>query len=387
MNKENINLIIGTICKKNNYSIDKNRVSSILTYIKSFNLDHLSKIYKNDLNKMNQHIIDGYTTYNIPIEQIDLHETLANMLRSNGQESSNGQYESFDNNTFANFNLLTEQEKIDIARSINYESTWRDEFINIDSRYQNLFNQDRTKLSFSIQSNTKTKTASGNGAILTTGVVRDVIQIEIYPFSIPYKPTFDNFYKQISMTILEWGANIFEAYEDSQFHFAFDIDKIEDNKIYLVPVNNIFRFYKPVNYVSDFTLSFGAFLPRITFDADRMNISSIDYTSTLGVITFPSNHNLITGDLIYITDFTSLTPAKNDTLLNEINRASGHNIVKKNNTQIMINIDFTPMRYEDPIGSNIYPIDSFVQNPTVYFGSKRISIKMRIRYLLNAVNV
>lgn len=386
MNQENINLIIGTICKKNNYNTtDKNRVFSIFEYIKTFNIDQLSKKYNNNLEKINNHIINNYKTYNVPIEQIDLHDTLAKMLKSNGNESK---YEGFDNNnSFTNFNSLSEQDKLNIARTLNYESTWRDEFINIDSRYQNLFNQDKTKLSFNIQSNTKTKTASGNGAILTTGVIRDVIQIEIYPFSIPYKPTFDNFYKQISMTILEWGANIFEAYEDSQFHFALDIDKIEDNKIYLVPVNNIFRFYKPVNYISDFTLTFGAFLPRITFDEDRMNISSIDYTSKLGVITFASNHNLITGDLVYISDFTSLTPAQNDTLLNEINRASGHNIVKKNNTQIMINIDFSPMRYEDPIGSNIYPIDSFVQNPMVYFGSKRISIKMRIRYLLNTTNV
>lgn len=386
MNSENINLIIGTICKKNKYNTtDKNRIFSIFEYIKTFNIDQLSKKYNNNLEKINNHIINNYKTYNVPIEQIDLHDTLAKMLKSNGDESK---YEGFDNNnSFTNFNLLSEQDKLNIARTLNYESTWRDEFINIDSRYQNLFNQDKTKLSFNIQSNTKTKTASGNGAILTTGVVRDVIQIEIYPFSIPYKPTFDNFYKQISMTIIEWGANIFEAYEDSQFHFALDIDKIEDNKMYLVPVNNIFRFYKPVNYISDFTLTFGAFLPRITFDEDRMNISSIDYTSKLGVITFASNHNLITGDLVYISDFTSLTPAQNDTLLNEINRASGHNIVKKNNTQIMINIDFSPMRYEDPIGSNIYPIDSFVQNPMVYFGSKRISIKMRIRYLLNTVNV
>lgn len=386
MNSENINLIIGTICKKNNYNTtDRNRIFSIFEYIKTFNIDQLSKKYNNNLEKINNHIINNYKTYNVPIEQIDLHDTLAKMLKSNGNESK---YEGFDNNnSFTNFNSLSEQDKLNIARTLNYESTWRDEFINIDSRYQNLFNQDRTKLSFNIQSNTKTKTASGNGAILTTGVVRDVIQIEIYPFSIPYKPTFDNFYKQISMTIIEWGANIFEAYEDSQFHFALDIDKIEDNKIYLIPVNNIFRFYKPVNYISDFTLTFGAFLPRITFDEDRMNISSIDYTSKLGVITFASNHNLITGDLVYISDFTSLTPAQNDTLLNEINRASGHNIVKKNNTQIMINIDFSPMRYEDPIGSNIYPIDSFVQNPMVYFGSKRISIKMRIRYLLNTVNV
>lgn len=387
--KENLTLLIGTICKTNNYTMnDKNRIRDIMVFIKSLNALQLCKKYNNNIDNINKSIIKSYKDHITNDKEINIHEALKKIILSNGNESANAQYESFGNDgviDFSNFNLMKEQDKIEIVKYLNYESIWRDEFIIIDSRYQNQFNQDRTKLSFSLQANTKTKTISGNGAIFTTGILKDIIQMEIYPFTIPYNPLYENFYKQISLTILEWSTNVFEAYEDSQFHFAFDIDKIENNLIYLKPINNIFRFYKPVNYVGDFTLSFGAFLPRISFDLDRMNISSIDYSSTNGVITFGSNHNLITGDIVYISNFTSLTPAKNDDLLNEINRVEGHTIVKKNNTQIIINIDFTPMRYEYPQDSNIYPIDSFKQTPIVYFGSKRISIKMRLRYLLNPV--
>ena len=165
----------------------------------------------------------------------------------------------------------------------------------------------------------------------------------------------------------------------------FDILKTENNLIYLNPVDRIFRFNKPVNYIDNFTLSFGAMLPKIKFDIDRMSASQFDYKSKDGIITFDQPHNLITGDLIYISDFTTPDPALDVDFINDMNRSSGHIIVKKNNYSICTNMDFSTIRHETPVGSFIYPIDSFTQSINVYFASKRIQIQLRIRHLIQAV--
>jgi hypothetical protein len=204
------------------------------------------------------------------------------------------------------------------------------------------------------------------------------------PFTIPYKPQFNNFYNKISLRIDEWTANSYQAYENGSFHFVFDITKIDNNLMYLTPMDRVFRFARPVNYIDNFTLSFGAMLPKIEFDNDRLYSSNIDYKSDDGIITFDSPHNLVTGDLIYISGFTTPDPALDLDFINQVNRAQGHIIVKKSNYAIATNIDMTEIRRPETPLSSIYPIDSFQQTIQVYFASKRIQIPMVIRYLIQA---
>lgn len=300
-------------------------------------------------------------------------------LEPSGKLSSNGKLSS---DNFTSFSQLSNQAKIDITKMINYKSLWRESYIIIDSRYQNMVNIDPTQMAFSLVTSTKVRT--DHGGVIVGETIRDIVEIQVYSFNIPYNPIFDNFYKQITMTINEWTGSAFEAYEQGSFHFVFDIVKIENNLIYLKPVNDIYSFSKPVNYIDNFTLSFGAMLPKISFDTDRMYIDTIDYTSTDGIITFASEHKLLTGDLVYITNFSSYDTATDVDIINEVNRSNGHIIVKKDNFSIIINVDLSPMNREDPVGSGIYPILLFSQ-PTVlvYFASKRMLIPMCIRYLMS----
>ncbi len=264
---------------------------------------------------------------------------------------------------------------------LNYQSLFRDEYIVIDSRYRNLVSTDPTKLEFALITNTKIR--SEHGGVIVGNPLQDIVEIEVYPFTMPYKPVYSTFYNKITLGINEWSSNSFEAYEGGQFHFEFDIDKIDNNLIYLTPINRVYKFSNPVNRIDSFSLSFGAVYPKIALDSDRMTPSSISYTDTLGLLTFAEVHRLVTGDLVYISGFDTPDPARDVVMINTVNRTEGHTIVKKDNYSFVINVDLTAVRHEVPEGSQIYPIDTFDQLVSVFFASKRIQIQMRLCYLTN----
>lgn len=389
--KKNFKLIADEICKK--YKLDINHdstIRNIYAYLKPFDSKLLLNKHKT-VPAANKFLIDNYDTYlksnNISIFD-SLNKTkkyLTKVIKTPGDDAKpiiikksnfeNNKKEGFEGSIFD----MTQAQKIDYIRMTNYESLMRDAYMIVDSRYQNKVNIDQTKMMFNLITNTKTKSA--NGGVILGSSFKDIVEIEIFPFTIPYKPVYVTFYNKITLSINEWTAYSFEAYEGGQYHFMFDIEKIDNNLIYLKPINSSYHFSTPVNYIDNFSLSFGATFPKISFDADRMQTSNIDYTDEYGLITFNEPHNLITGDLVYISDFTTPDPARDNDIITEVNRAEGHTVVKKDNYTILINVDLTQVRHEDPIGSNIYPIDSFSQNILVYFASKRIQIQFRIRYL------
>ncbi|KAK1930501.1 Uncharacterized protein P3T76_014172 [Phytophthora citrophthora] len=220
------------------------------------------------------------------------------------------------------------------------------------------------------------------GSVIVGNRIHDIVEIEVYGFTIPYMPVYVTFYNKITLTVNEWASNSFEAYEGGQFHFCLNIVQIDNNLIYLEPVNPTYSFSKPVNYIDSFSLSFGAVSPKIAFDADRMVSRSFDYTNRLGLITFDADHGLVTGDLVYITGFETPSVARNSAVIAEVNRSEGHTVTKRDKTSILIQVDLSALRHEQLPNSGHYPIDSFSQpNATVYFASKRVQIQMRLRYL------
>ncbi|ETN04180.1 hypothetical protein PPTG_14893 [Phytophthora nicotianae INRA-310] len=275
---------------------------------------------------------------------------------------------------------LSATERYKTIRYLNYASLFRDEYVLIDTRYQNKINADPTKTIFSLISDTKTK--SDHGGIIVGNRIQNIVEVEVYSFTISYKPVYLTFYNKITLSINEWVSNSFEAYEGGQFHFCFDIDQIDNNLIYLKPVNPTYSFSKPVNYIDSFSLSFGAVFPKIAFDSDRMVPRNFSYLNSYGLVTFDSDHGLVTGDLVYIIGFETPDMARDSVIINEVNRLEGHTIVKKNNSSFIINIDLTALRHEEPPNSGYYPIDTFKQsNVVVFFASKRVQIQMRLRYL------
>lgn len=395
--KSNFIQLINMICQK--YKLDSSLSTNIIN-IKSFlgpvSVQNLANRVKT-VDEANALIVKMYgdflkaNTSSIPDNLNATKKYMVKMIRTPGDNAKNNDArykgtftnrsesfkESFDG--IASILEMPPPERIELIKFLNYQSLFRDEYIFIDSRYQNIVNPDPSRLIFSLISNTKTK--SDHGGVIVGNTIKDIIEVEVYPFSIPYKPVYATFYNKITLTINEWVANSFEAYEGGQFHFCFDIDKIDNNLIYLKPINSVYSFSSPVNQIDNFSLSFGATLPKITFDPDRMFPKKIDYTNEYGLFIFEQPHSLVTGDLVYITGFDTPDPAKDVNIIAEVNRSSGHIIVKRDNFSFIINVDLSAVRHEVPLFSRIYPIDDFEQSVIVYFASKRIQIQMRFKYL------
>jgi hypothetical protein len=397
--KDNIKVLISKLEKASNKKLTKNEIYSFIDFTKKFNFNKLYNNYKNNLEIINDNFINSYI---IDIEKakssFDIHEFFKKEI--NGKASTKGTTDYSFNHLLkkSNFNssdsslnqvantistpsfnsqdnlsslpkLKTKEEQIEFTKILNYQSLWRDSNVLIDSRYQNIANTDRSKIIFSIESKTKIKTP-GSGIITSISNMRDIVEIEIFPFSIPYMAAADNYYQKITLSILELASISIEAYEDSQFHFIFQA-KTNGNLIDLIPINKVFRFFKPITRINEFTLRFGSPLNPIVFDKDRLYTSSINYASNPGNITFSESHNLVTGDLIYIQDFTTNSPATDLNIIEEINNPQGHICTRINNTTITINVDFTQITN---------PINSL--SVLVYFGSKRIMVPIKFRYLI-----
>lgn len=397
--KSNIQNLINKLENATNKKLTKPEVLNFINYIKEYNYNKLYSNYQENIEEINNNFIKNYM---IEIKKMtntfDIHEFLKKEIQDKASvknttdynfgssvKSSVGSAKPSDTpastssytgiNTGATFisnlpKLITKEEQIDFTRIINYQSLLRDSNILIDSRYQNAANLDKSKLVFNIVSDTKNKTP-GSGVITSVSNMRDILEMEIFPFSIPYISMADNYYKKITLSILELSAVSIDAYEDSQFHFIFQ-SNIVGNTIELTPINKVFKFHKPISRISEFSLRFGSPLNPIVFDKDRLYTSSINYVSNPGILVFSESHNLITGDLIYIQEFTSNDPAGDLNIINEINKAQGHICTRINNTSISINVDFNQI---------LNPINGL--SVLVYFGSKRILLPIKFRYLVS----
>ena len=395
--KNNLKSLINKLEVVNNKKITKIEISNFIDFLKKFNYNKLYKeFYDKTTNEVsipntNEHLIKLYM---IDIGKLkssfDMHEFLKKELNDKAMVKGTTDY-NFGNNKTTSVkdvnkdvitstfippatslpNLVSKAEQIEFTKILNYQSLWRDSNILIDSRYQNIANSDRSRIVFTIVNNTKVKTP-GSGVITSISNMRDIVEIEIYPFSIPYMSAADNYYQKITLSILELSAISIDAYEDSQFHFIFQ-GKINGNLIDLTPINKTFRFFKPITRINEFSLRFGSPLSPIEFDKDRLYTQSINYTSNPGIITFSEAHNLVTGDLVYIENFDTLTPAQDLNIIEEINNTQGHICTRINNTSISINVDLTQI----DLASQIPGLSVLV-----YFGSKRILLPLKFRYLI-----
>jgi hypothetical protein len=417
--KENVKLILNSLEKVLNKKFNRIEISNLIDFLNTVNYSNLYNSYKVDVDKINDYLINIYKGDLNKQKPFDIHEYLKGEITDNKKNivsdyafgtnlnttkkapviqqqsvQQTVQQSVFQQPIIQSSNLDTsslseilpklkaKSDQIEFTKIVNYESLWRDANILVDSRYQNIANTDRSKLIFTLVGNTKTK-VPGSGIITTIGSLRDIVEIEVFPFSIPYISTADNYYKKITLSILELASISVDAYEDSQFHFMFTCEQ-QGNLLMLTPINTVFRFYKPITRLNEFSIRFGAPLNPVIFDKDRLNTSNIDYTSNPGIITFSESHNLITGDLIYITNFETKDVAADLNIINEINNPNGHICTRLSNTSISINVDFTQIIVANrPLAINNYPNSSNPQDLSliIYFGSKRILMPLRIRYI------
>jgi hypothetical protein len=379
ISKDNLKNLVAKCEKRLNKKFTLIDIESLVRYVKKMNPVIIQEQINADssLNKANEYVSDSYISYISEPKAYDIKEMLKDNMDSNLNTKSNQMMDKYkmerfrgDRNveSFSDLNSYDPATLVEVAKIINRDSLLRDVNILIDSRYQNRSNQDRSKFSFSIVSGTKNK-SEGSGTIISSTSIEDIVEIEVFPFSIPYFNDADNYYKKITMSILELSASSIDAYENSQFHFIFDIEK-RLNLLYLTPINKVFKFHKPISKINELTIRFGSPLATITFENDRLQTKTINYGANPMTIEFFEPHNLLTGDIIYINDFETLDNARDLAIINDINTPKGHLCSRIDSVSISININATLIKFPD-----------ISRRFMIYLGSKRILIPLRIRYI------
>lgn len=361
INKNNLFIIIKIINEK--LKIDKinsNLVIDIMNFIKEINL-HLLIVKLNDIDLINEEIVKLYLANRIGSQLTDGHEIQKTELKSHTTKMIDDDSNNLTNTSF---------HKDKILNNFNNHYQYNDNILFIDTKYQNIAKRDLSQFNFNISNNTKTKQVR-SGSITAVGNITNIVQFEIVPFSIPFVSTADNIQNKITLSLREFTADCIEAYENASFHFIFSTE-VKKNSIILNPDNKIYKFRKPITRLDELTLQFGSPLTPIIFPKDRLQTLPINYLTNPGVLEFSESHNLQTGDMILIENFTSSDPAADMFILDEINSKSGHPIVVINCKQISINIGFKELK-APIIGQTI----------EVYFLSKRIMFPLKIKYIIN----
>ena len=233
--------------------------------------------------------------------------------------------------------------------------------IKLDSRFRDL-TTGNTSYRFNLQT---TQSGADSTGIRLVREVRNIIEIDISPFEIPYRADYLSFYKKITLGIREFESQSMIQHNNTKVHFIFK-PEILGSRIKLFPVSPPnFIFATPYDTVDTITLVFSAVDTIMDFDPDRGSTTS--FTSALPpVITMSAPHNLSTGDLVYFSNFTGTSQNA------FIQRESGFMVTVTGASTFTIVADLSA----EP---------AVPQPVAVYYGSKRIIIPFTMRSLSQRV--
>lgn len=398
--KESINKVVNAFYASSGLEHNDNLTKKIIKYVnRDINIPYIINVCDGDIVNIFNMIVDGcIQTIQFAVKKnqaVDYLNYQTKVLNSGGDENGSAvSYEpevqatnttdttaivqASDSSSSANtsFTNVSSTDLYRIAMVLNRNSLERKTHILIDTRYRNVSGIQANRFVFNLVQNNNNSLNPGSGDLSIGGKnIKSIIKMEVPSFNIPFVNSADNFYKKITMTINELKSDSFGAYENSNFHFMFSYEPL-GLLLKLSPDNDgLYTFKYPINPKA-LSFSFGSPFVPISFDLDRMYASDLDYLSINGVITFDQQHNLGSGDIIYITDFATLNNTANVSIIAKINRLDGHIITVESANSISINVDFTTVISPDT--SN---------KPFIYFGSKRIIFPLILTYLVDQSEV
>lgn len=182
------------------------------------------------------------------------------------------------------------------------------------------------------------------GSVNSVGEIENIISATVYPVRMPYSASADNSYNRISMLVEEFTAQSVVAHENRRFHFMFNAET-DGQWLNLDPTDfggGKYKFTKPITKLDTVTISFGSPTEMINFDTDRLNASVTSIASPTEITTV-ADHNLLTGDRVYIETFTTNAPINDQTVINNVNDGSGHIVIVTSPTTFTIDVDTTPI--------------------------------------------
>jgi hypothetical protein len=215
----------------------------------------------------------------------------------------------------------------------------------LDTRYRVLTNSGTTYFTWTHINNLTRR----QGTINSVGNVKDVISMKLSQFRMPAVASADTPYKRISILIHEFETQSFAAHENRRYHF---LGTLEDHNpapgwVEINPCDNCdgeFKFNKPINHIDTITISLSSPLEPIIFDNDR-DIGQITTYGNPTIIEFPNSHNLLDGDVVYITNYSSINPIDDYIALNGININKGLVATVTTATEITIPVDTSSLNF------------------------------------------
>ena len=268
--------------------------------------------------------------------------------------------------------LFGKSDQTSLQLLFNPDAAYKSNYVMLDTRHRRTDTDGTSKQSWNFLSNSA---VNSMGSVNSLGNVKNIVSISIPKIRIPYKDVVDlNGYERVSLLIEEFSGQAHIGQENRKFHFMFEAS-VDGNSIDLLPLkygeneSGTFEFVKPITQIDTITITWGNPLEDIIFDKDR-NIFSVSYTNPAS-FTSTEEHKLLTGDLIYIKDFTSNDTVVDENIINNVNRVNGHNIVYVD--------DFT---FEiDDLDLTTVTAPIIGQTFEIFFGSNRIFIPMLFKFI------
>ncbi len=235
--------------------------------------------------------------------------------------------------------------RYDLLTLINPMALTSYNYLYLDSRQRNLAASSGIN-NFVWNEDNTANTGQGNFTYL--GVVRDIIEIRVLPFRIPYPSdgSADNGFRQINMEFEEFNNQAYIGRNNRRFHIVFQVT-IDGGFIELDPYlsnNGEFKFDKPITTLNKLTVSFGNPINIVNFDVDRL-FCTFTYGATT-VVDFTEDHNLVTGDVVSFTNFTTADTTGDAPTIAEMNDTEGHIVTVIDAVSFSVTVDTTTITPE-----------------------------------------
>jgi hypothetical protein len=260
-------------------------------------------------------------------------------------------------------------------------------YILLDTRYRLLDNDGTRYFKWNFLSNNTIT----QGTVNALFDVQNIIAMRTYPIRIPYVSNLDNAYKRVTMYISEFSGQSIIGQESRNYHFIYK-SSVDNRFIDLDPSavaqNSYFKFKQPINRLDTLTVTFASPLQTVLFDTDRLNMNITAYAANTTLVAL-QDHNLETGDTVYITNFTTANPVYDVNVITAINNPDGIIVTYVNATTITIPVDSSSLLFTGPGNINVVNgSPTIVGNTTVFLTTFRpgdiISI-LGVKYTITSI--
>lgn len=361
----------------------KNMIDNVINPSYSYRFDptgdfHLQNLHKFSDKYIVKKIADKWLSEKVKRESegcepkvIDVHEMLRGEIGTTA-ESSTVSRPTFNQRTVQRsrtippqkvdiLNILGLNSRHSILKLFNPRALISYNYVYLDSRIRNIGATDGVQNTNKLVKFQWDEDNTGNiepGKFSYLGDIRDIIEIKVYPFRIPFPSdgSGDTGNRSITIFFEEFSNQMFIG-RRRRFHIVTEVS-IDGTWIYLDPYNSnngIFKFDTPITVLNKLTVSFGNPNNPINFDKDRLLVTFTTGLPTL--VTTSENHNLTTGDRVSFTDFTTLDPTGDASVIALMNDADGLVITVTGVTTFTVDID-TSTTTPDPTLQIICIFDS-----------------------------